>query len=58
MARPPIGTTEDLASLGDLTEEILLAELKHRYAQDNIYVRIARWHSAHTIYCMYGNYEE
>ena len=38
MARP-VGETEDLALLGDLTEEILLAEIESRYAKDKIYVR-------------------
>ena len=38
MARPPAGVTDDLAVLGDLTEEILLSELKQRYGKDNIYV--------------------
>ena len=35
----PAGETEDLALLGDLTEEVLLAEIEARYAKDHIYVR-------------------
>lgn len=35
----PVGETEDLALLGDLTEEVLLAEIEARYAKDQIYVR-------------------
>lgn len=38
MARP-VGETEDLALLGDLTEEVLLGEIEARYAKDQIYVR-------------------
>ena len=40
MADPdvPVGTTDDLASLGRLDESILLNELKHRYNNDRIYV--------------------
>lgn len=34
-----VGETEDLALLGDLTEEVLLAEIEARYAKDQIYVR-------------------
>ena len=34
-----VGETEDLALLGDLTEEILLGEIEARYAKDQIYVR-------------------
>ena len=30
--------TDDLASLPDLNEAIILKELKHRYAKDKIYV--------------------
>jgi myosin-3/myosin XVI len=40
MARPPAGVTDDLAVLGDLTEEILLSELKQRYGKDNIYTYV------------------
>ncbi|XP_072166976.1 myosin-IIIb-like [Diadema setosum] len=37
MARAPLGQTHDLASLPYLDEEVLLAELKHRYDSDQIY---------------------
>lgn len=42
MADPdvPVGTTDDLASLGRLDESILLNELKHRYNHDKIYVSV------------------
>eukprot|EP00057_Strongylocentrotus_purpuratus_P016460 XP_011670934.1 PREDICTED: myosin-IIIb [Strongylocentrotus purpuratus] len=37
MARAPLGQTHDLAGLPYLDEEVLLAELKHRYNGDQIY---------------------
>ncbi|XP_071794491.1 myosin-IIIb-like isoform X2 [Asterias amurensis] len=42
MADPdvPVGTTDDLASLGRLDESILLNELKHRYNNDRIYTYV------------------
>ena len=38
MATTEIGATDDLASLSNLDEQTLLAELKHRYDNDKIYV--------------------
>ncbi|XP_063970526.1 myosin-IIIb-like isoform X1 [Lytechinus pictus] len=37
MARAALGQTHDLASLPYLDEEVLLAEIKHRYSDDQIY---------------------
>lgn len=34
------GGTDDLATLSELNEEIILHELRARYSQDVIYVRI------------------
>ncbi|XP_022097396.1 myosin-IIIb-like isoform X2 [Acanthaster planci] len=36
----PIGQTDDLATLGNLDEKILLGELKHRYNHDKIYTYV------------------
>ena len=38
--RPPLGKVEDLASLPELNEEILLKELQTRYNQNNIYTYV------------------
>lgn len=40
MDRPPVGSVDDLATLAQLDEKILLNELKVRYSKDNIYVSI------------------
>ena len=38
--RPPVGKVEDLASLPELDEGILLEELRTRYKQNNIYTYV------------------
>ena len=38
--RPPVGKVEDLASLPELNEAILLEELRMRYKQNNIYTYV------------------
>ena len=38
--RPPVGQVEDLASLPELDEGILLEELRTRYKQNNIYTYV------------------
>ncbi|XP_072050806.1 LOW QUALITY PROTEIN: myosin-IIIb-like [Amphiura filiformis] len=40
MASVEVGTTDDLASLSNLDEHTLLAELKHRYDHDKIYTYV------------------
>ena len=43
-ARRPAGDTDNLVTLPDLNEDILLNELKARYRKDDIYVRtVAMW---------------
>ena len=38
-ARRPAGDTDNLVTLPDFNEDILLNELKARYRKDDIYVR-------------------
>ena len=38
MDRPALGDVEDLAELAKLDEQILLAEIRERYARNKIYV--------------------
>ena len=38
-ARRPAGDTDNLVTLPDINEDILLNELKARYRKDDIYVR-------------------
>jgi len=40
MDRPPVGKVEDLATLAKLDEQVLLAELKTRYYNNDIYVSV------------------
>ncbi|XP_006823684.1 unconventional myosin-Ia-like [Saccoglossus kowalevskii] len=40
MARPPVGQINDLTTLANLDENILLEELRYRYGKDQIYTYV------------------
>ena len=44
---PEVGKTDDLATLSNLDEAILLEELQRRYAQDRVYV--SQYRTSHNI---------